>query len=279
MLVTTKKISLRQVAANTDEVVATCPVPPGGRLAKVDLRMSYGPSSVVAFDAVLACAVIGFMLPILDPDAATSVATLWDQLVPKDESQADDEIDLDQITTADPTPEWEPGAPDLGALLDINDNVEFFRRRVWMDINSHPQFIHLDTTVKYLPGESWSSSLAPGVRSDVFAMAMVGFSSPVTTISTTAEDTAPTKQEWGWMMFLEDTIKGLMIVLFSATEAGATTPYVEQATFISKLTEPSIHEASQRAGDFTATTWNVNTQCTFQVVMPEHGERANLTSS
>lgn len=277
MLVTSKKVSLRQVSANTDEVLSSVPIPPGGRLAKVDLTMSYGPSAVVAFDAVLACGIIGFVLPVLDPDAAASVATIWDQLVPKDEEQADDSIDLDTVA-ADATPEWEPGAPDLGALLGINDNVEFFRRRVYMDINSHPQFIHLDTTVKFLPGDSFSSSITPGVRSDVFSLAMIGFSSPVTTITTTAEDLAPTKQEWGLMMFLEDTIKGLMILLFSLPEAGAESPFEEQAAFISKLTEPSVQESSARAGDFTAVTWNVNTRCTWQVVMPEHGEVSNLTS-
>ncbi len=147
-----------------------------------------------------------------------------------------------------------------------------------MDINSHPQFIHLDTTVKYLPGDTARVNAQPRIGTDVFAMAMLGFSSVLATITTTSLETAPTKQQWGMLMFLESTIVDMMKLLFSFPEAGAESPYEEASVFLADLTESPVIEVSGRATDFVSVAYNVNYRITAQVFMKEHGEISNLAS-
>lgn len=277
MLVTMKQAGLLVVAAGADRVLAAWPMPPKSRLVNVQGKITYGPTAVLALDAVVAAAVSGFVLPVPDPDAAVGVNALWDRLVPKDTAQADDAIDLDTLT-ADTSPEWEPGIPDLITILGLDQNPEWFRRRTWMDINSHPTFIHLDTTVKFLPGEVVSVKAQPRIGTDVFAMAMIGFSSPLTTITIAGEETSPTKPQWGMLMFLETTIVDMMKLLFSLPETGAESPYEDASIYLADLTERGVGEESGRGDDFTAVSYNVNFHLTAQIWMKEHGEISNLAS-
>jgi len=277
MLVTMKRAGLRAVIAGTDTVLCSFAMPPKSRLVNVQGTVTFGPSVVLEADKVAASALSGYVIPVPDPDAAVGVDVLWDQQVPKDEQQADDALDLD-TGTADVTPEWEPGIPDLITILGLEQVPQWFRRRTWMDINSHPNFIHLDTTVKYLPGEVVRIRAQPRIGTDVFAMAMLGFSSVLTTVTTTAVELAPTKQEWGMLMFLESTIVDMMKLLFSFPETGAESPYEEASVFLADLTESPVVETSDRAQDFKAATYNVNYRVTAQVFMKEHGEINNLAS-
>jgi len=277
MLVTIKQVDILSVVAETDTVIMAVPIPPGGRLATVKGHVDYNPQAVLAHDAVVACGLIGVVLPLLDPDAVTNVDTMFDQQVPKDETIVDDGLDLD-FGAADATPEWEPGLPDLVELVGMSQVPEWYRRRRYMSINTHPRFIHLDTTVKYLPGESVNFDLAPRVHSSVFSMALLAFSSPVMTSTAAAGRVTPNKQEWGMLMFLSDTITNMMKELFSIVEAGAESPYEEAADFLAALTEPVVHVTAGRANDFTAVTWNVNSVLTSQVVMPDLEAPSNLSS-
>ncbi len=277
MLVTMRRAGLNVVNNNTDEVLCAFPMPPGSRLVNVWLNFDCSVTATLGVEKVVAYALRGFILPVLDPDAASTWESIWDTLVPKDETQASGAIDLD-TGTADDTPEWTPGAPDLTALMDLKTSVELYRRRTWLSASTHPRFIHLDTTVKYLPGDAVKSRIKGARRTDVFAGAVFAFSSPGTTLTETTVVLAPTKQQWGMLMFLEATLVRMMVELFTIFEAGAESPYEEASDFIAELTEPLVNEVSGRAGDFSAVTWAVNYQVTAQVVMPEHGEFSNLSS-
>lgn len=277
MLVTMKQAGVQRVNSGADTVLCSFPMPPQSRLVNVQGTVTFGPMAVIALDQVCASALSGFVLPVKDPDGNVAADTIWDEEVPKDAAQADDAIDLD-AETADASPEWEPGLPDLITILGLEQHPEWFRRRTWMDINSHPNFIHLDTTVKYLPGEVVRIKAQPRIGTDIFALAMLGFSSILSTITTTTTLKAPTKQQWGMLMFLETTIVDMMKLLFSLPEAGAESPYEDASIFLADLTEPAVMEVAARAADFIPVNYNVNYRVTAQIFMKEHGEINNLAS-
>ncbi len=278
MLVTMKQAGLYTVAANTDIVLAAFPMPPGSRFVNIQGSVDYGVAAPAAFDKVQAAGLAGFVLPVLDPDAAQNIDTMWDMQVPKDETQVDDAIDLDQATGSDPTPEWEPGSPDLITIVGLDQAPQWFRRRDWLSINTHPLGVHFNSTLQYLPGSVVPIKAQPRIRSDMYSMAVLGFSAPVTDVVTTTVRTAPTKQQWGMLMFLEETITNMMQLLFSFVEAGAESPYEDASTFLAFLTEPAVEEQSGRSADFASTTYNVNIHVTAQIVMPDHKSSGNLGS-
>lgn len=277
MLVTMKQQGVYQVVANADKVMAAFPMPPGSRLVNVKGQIDFGPSSVVNQEAVIGSAITAFVLPIQDPDAAEDVNAIWDKGVPKDEAEADDAIDLD-TGTADTTPDWEPGVPDLVSIIGLEQAPEFFSRASWMSINSHPTFIHINTTIFFMPGEVVSLDVQPRIHSELYSMALIAFSSPVMTVHTTTDRDAPTKPQWGMLMYLETAIENMMQSLFSFPEAGQEQLYEDMSTYMAFLTEPPLEEEASRAADFLAKTYNVNARVTAQIVMPEKGAPSNLAS-
>lgn len=277
MLVSMKQTGLYTVAANEDKVMGAWPMPPGSRLVNVKGHIDFGPQAPIAFDAVLASAITAFVLPVVDPDAAADVDSIWDKQVPKDEAEADDAIDLD-TGTADPTPEWEPGVPDLVSIIGLDQAPEWFGRETWMTINTHPTNIHKDTTEKYWPGQVVNIDAQPRIGTQLYSIAMIAFSSPVATVVVATARNAPTKQQWGMLMFLETSIENMMQSLFSFPEAGQEQLYEDMSTYMGALTEPAVEVESTRANDFTPLTFNVNVRLTAQVMMPEKGAPSNLSS-
>lgn len=277
MLVSMKQHGLFAIAANTDQVLAAFPMPPGSSLVNVKGSIDFGPTARIAQEAVIASGITAFVLPVADPDAASPVDTIWDQQVPKDEAEADDVIDLD-TGTIDPTPDWEPGVPDLVSIIGLDQAPEWFSRASWMSINTHPVHIHLDTTIFYLPGDSISVDAQPRIYTAMYAMAMIAFSSPITTVTTNVQRSAPTKQQWGMLMYLETAVENMMQSLFSFPEAGQEQLYEDMSTFLASLTEPAVEEEAARGNNFTPVTYNVNMRMTAQIVMPEKGAPSNLSS-
>jgi len=277
MLVSMKQSGLYVVSDNEDKVLAAFPMPPGSRLVNVKGQVDFGPAAVLPQESLAASAITAFVLPIVDPDAAEDVDAIWDKGVPKDEAEADDAIDLDS-GTADTTPDWEPGAPDLVSIIGLEQAPSWFERVTYMSIHSHPTFIHINTTIFYLPGEVVGINAQPRIHSDLYSIALLAFSSPTTSVTTAAARNAPTKQQWGMLMYLETAIENMMQSLFSFPEAGAESPYEDMSAYMAALTEPPVEEESGRAGNFDPTTYNVNIRLMAQVVMPEKGAPSNLAS-
>jgi hypothetical protein len=273
-----KRFTLHQVAANTDEVLAGFPMPPGSTLVNAWVKMDCSPIARVAVEAVVAYAVKGYVLPILDPEGAATWLTIWDNLVPKDELQADDALDLTS-GAADTTPFTEFGVPNLNEIVSLEPfgMTEIFKRAEIVSKNTHPHHLHLDTTHFYWPGVSFSSHISRAVRSRGFSGVLFGFASPVMTSHSTQEAAIPTKEHWAMLMFLENTLENMLISLAGITEAGATIPYSSASTFLGTLLEPVVLEVTARAADFLAVSWDVNSSITVQVDMPGKPNMGNIS--
>ena len=103
MLITGRRMAHKVIASGTDEVVAWYPLPKGCTLKNVYLDVHMiGPEGLTINKSCM-YGLSGFVVPILDPDAETSVETLWDNLVPKDVDSASGVFDLD-TGNADTTP-------------------------------------------------------------------------------------------------------------------------------------------------------------------------------
>ena len=80
----------------------------------------------ISFDQAIFYGFEMYLLPVLDPDAAANIDSLWDTLVPK---QTDTQgMDLD-TGAADATPFYEPGEADWSTLLDVGLKPERLYRR------------------------------------------------------------------------------------------------------------------------------------------------------
>lgn len=277
MLVTMRRVAIIQVATGADMVFAGFPMPPGSKLVQVRGKVSVAPSARLAIEEFVAYGCSGFVVPVLDPDAASSQQTIWDVIVPKDDAVGSDVLDLD-TSSADSSPEFAVGSVDLNAVLGIEDGYqEIYRRRQFMSYGSHPMAHHLDTTHFYWPAEQFNIKVSQPIGTDRFAMALFGFSSPTLGESTT-EPTAPSKAEWGMMMFLDSTLEDMSKQILGLTEAGAETPYDTAATFLAKLLEPIILEQAARATDSIGIIWDVNAVMMAQVHMPGSQSFSNLSS-
>ncbi len=278
MLVTMKRHTLHQVAADSDAVLCGFPMPPGSTFVNGWVKLDCSPIARVAVEAVVAYAVKGYVLPVLDPEGDADWLTIWDNLVPKDEAQADDALDLTS-GAADTTPFTEFGIPNLNEIVSLEPfgMTEIFKRSEIVTKNTHPHHLHLDTTHFYWPGVSFSSHISKPVRSRGFSGAVFGFASPVMTQSQTTEDDIPSKEEWAMLMFLENTLENMLISLAGITEAGATIPYASAMSFLGNLLEPAVLEVTARAADFLAVSWDVNSSITVQVDMPGKPNMGNIS--
>ena len=232
-----ERMSLFKIVADQDQVVAVCPIPPGGRMLQVQGSVHVAPEGAIAIDEMLVYGLHGYILPVLDPDLADSVDDIWDNLVPKGQNVGTaGVIDLDQ-TAEDLEPVWEPGLENLEQLLniDVMNIAEFYSRQRVMSWASHPMLGHLDTTLKYLPAEVARVKVNRGYSVRQPSMAMLGFSSPATTSTTATLQAAPTEKEWGLMFFLKNTVLDMVTHALGTIEAGAESPYVEAAAFIARL--------------------------------------------
>ncbi len=279
MLVHMRRDSLVQVTNGTDEVICGVPIPPGGQLQAVRGQMSVKDTTRELEKDMMFYSVHGYVLPVLDPDAAATFESIWDTLVPKDETEAPAALDFD-TGTADDTPIDEPGDPNLNAVLgmDATDNVQIFKREKFLDIASHPVGLHLDTSQYWWPMDHFNVNIKRKVSVEQPAVCLFGISSPVAATTSATAPVAPTTKEWAMMMFLESTLEDMMKSIVGLTEAGATTPYVDASTFLAELLEPSLYEQTARAADFLDAIWDCNSHLNFQVNMPGSRSFSNLTA-
>ncbi len=280
VLVSMKRQIIGNVGNSADLVMCGWPLPPRSTLVNVKGRISLALAVTTGqeIDTVWAYGITAYILPVLDMDAAATFDTIWDTIVPKDELQADDALDLD-TGTADTSPEMEPGLPNLNSIMgiDVTDRERVCKRFVFVTYPSHPGGLHLSTTLKYVPSDAFQVN----IRSQYFvskpSVLLFGISSPVTNNTSATIETAPSKQEWGMLMFLEHTIENMMQLLFSFPEAGAESPYEEASAFIAKLVEPLLTETTGRSANLPLAAWDFNCLLTAQVNVRGPKSLSNLS--
>lgn len=274
-----RRLTSIAIPGGTDEVVIGFPLPAGGVLNNVHMEWHIiGPEDVVLNHAGM-YGIGGYVVPVVDPDAALSYDTIWDNLIPKDTAQAAGALDLD-TAAADATPEFEPGEPRWSGIFDLTSLApkEIFRRRKLLSIAS-AQFGHqviVSASDTWVPTDYFNTKVGQKVRVKSPSMVLFGFSSPTLDAVSTSQKTAPTENEWTLLQYVEVAMEQMFFQLIGLVEAGAETPYVESAAFIARLLEDVIFE--ETAAFIDTMQWQVYCKATFDISVPGTISQATLSS-
>lgn len=251
-------------------MISHYPLPPGGRLDNLWFELHAIGEAGQVFTHGFMYGVSGFIVPVLDPDAAVNVNTLWDTLVPKDLDVGSGVFDLD-TAAADITPEMELGELDLSAVFEISgaEPHEIFRKMRFVTIATSAIGYEPATSGDdlFLPTDFWKSHIGRKFKVSSPSMILLGLSSPDLTQTTATVPLIPSEAEWFIYQFLEQALENmLMFVAGLVSEGTGTTPADEQATFVAGLLENDVFE--EDATFFDNIIWTAYCLSTFQVYVP-----------
>lgn len=258
-----KRLGSVLVTTGTDTVVCSLPLPSGSRINDISIDMRMHQTAAIGLNLCTMFAVEGWILPILDSDAATSVQTLWDNLVPKDTDV--ETVDLD-TGAADATPFYEPGEPDFSDMLEVGLRPERIYHANRLLTAAQDSFLTYQDNqtpfnVLWLPGSSMRIRIRKNFAVRQPSMLMFAFANPSLDDTTVTVDTAPAEAEWGQLKYIGHVLERALLHVFGITEAGAETPWEEATALLKKHLEPDVFEDS--GGTFDSASWRVTTKAMF----------------
>lgn len=267
------------VATGADEPIVGVNIPSDGIVNNVNFNVSIFSKDFLDYNQVIAYAVEGYIIPVIDPDTVSNMGALWDRFVPKDTDVTT--MDLD-TGAADVTPFFEPGEGDWTALMDVGVRPEkiFSRSRLLTVANGGSIMSVQDNQTpfapQWIPGDSFKIKLSKRYRVQmpsimVFAVASPSFDDTTATVLATLSE-----NEWPRVKYIGEVLKqGLMDVL-GLIESGAETPWEEASALLQKFLEPNPFESS--AGDFASSTLHFAADGHFDLSVAGELETAVLTT-
>lgn len=273
-----RRTHVSDVDAASDAVIADYPIPEGGRLNNVHLEVHVIGAEGMLINQATWYGISGFVLPLADADLADSVDDIWDLGVPKDVNITAGAWDMDEAT-ADTTPEFEIGTPDIHAVVDMQPGeiLEIFRRRTMLSLAKGGNFKDvLAATDEVVVTDYFSTDVRRNVNVNEPSMVLFGASSPDTLQTTTTVPTAPTEIQWVLLKYLEVALEQAFMSIVGLTEAGAETPYAESMAFIASLVEETVFE--ETAASYLAQSLRVFCNSTFDITVPGSVSIKTLTS-
>lgn len=258
-----KRLYSEQVASGTDRVFAALPLPSGSRLNDISIDFRAHQLTSIGIGVNMMWAIEGWILPVLDPDAAVNVNTLWDNLVPKDTDV--EAIDLDTGAT-DSTPFYEPGEPDFSDMLEVGLRPERIYHANGIATIGQDSFITFQDnqtpfSVLWIPQIGRRIRIRKNYSVRQPSMALFAFANPSLDDTTATEPTAPAESEWGQLKYIGHVLERALLHLFGVTEAGAETPWEEATALLKKHLEPDVFEDS--GGTFGSAAWRVTAKAMF----------------
>lgn len=250
-----RRRSSGSVAANTDEVIWGISLPSGTRVHSVKGPMSVHANSFAAMDEVAAYGCEAWVLPVMDPDAAVSFTTLWDQLVPKDTDVQT--IDLDTVA-ADATPFYEPGEADWSQMLQIGLRPKrVFQRIRNFTAASSGAPLFLDTTLKWVPRDTWMMNIG-GFSVSRPSVLVCAVASPLLDDMGTTIESSLSEKKWGQVKYITHTLEQAMLNLLGLTtaaeEATATSSFELATDLLQEHLEPDVIEHANMSWE--SSTWH-----------------------
>lgn len=251
-----KRKASRPIAIGTDLIMFGVSLPSGSVLhdVKVDLRMSSG--LLQASGTLLMYAVEGWLLPVLDPDAAQNLDTMWDSLVPKDTDV--EVVDLD-TGAADATPFFEPGEPDFSNLFDVGLRPErIYHYNRLLSISDGAMAIFQDNQTPFsavwVAGDQRTIRVRKGYRISQPTVLCFGVASPSLDDTDSTIPTALAEEKWGQLKYIGHVLERALLHVFGVIEAGAETPWEEATALLKEILEPDVFETV--ATIWGAVSWN-----------------------
>jgi len=259
------------VAADTDTVIAWCPVPREGTLLRSGIEIS-----VIGGETVLSLASMwgmsGKLVPVIDPSTADTLNDIWDLMVSKAKTLLTTAgaitFDLD-TAQEDTNPETQLAEAHWEEMMGVQlDASEFMQYRSLLTFAKSPTgFRAVDAAEdQYVPTEFRRSTSKTRLTAERPSYALIGFSSPSTTRTQTAISSFSAQSKWMQTQYMEDTVVDAMKQLVGLTEAGATRPFSDAAQLIQEIVSPPALELV--AGDFVNQAWQVIASAFFDVEVP-----------
>lgn len=265
MQVISRQVSSREVAANTDEVIAYCAMPTGSKLNNVWIESAITTGSLQSVIQGYFYGVSGFVVNLDDPDGSYTWDQIWDGSVRKDVTTAVAGIaDID--SPANTEPEFDIGLVDLDSIMGLGaeDDTQIFQRRKMVTWAGNP--VGGNGSTSYIPTDYFKTHIKGGPRVTKPSGVLFGLSSPEMAETTTGSN-IPNELQWLVLqfidMFLEDMFKWNIGL---GTETSGH-PYQMGSDTIAQFLESAMWEPSGQA-NLHASSWSVNSKITFDITIP-----------
>lgn len=229
---------------NKDTVIFGMSLPSGSRINGINLEVALWATTFHAQNNSGMYAVEGWILPVLDPDAAVEYNVLWDTLVPKDTDA--ETMDLD-VGTADTTPFFEPGEPDFTGLFNVGLTPErIYHREKLLTMSTGALSIFRDPetpfAIEWCPGDYFRIRIRKNYAISQPSVLLFAIANPGLDDTTSTLSAAAAEAEWGQTKFIGHVLERALLHLLGLTEAGAESPWEEATALLKKHLEPDVFE-------------------------------------
>ncbi len=272
-----RRMTQREVAVGSDGVLFGLTLPGGSRINNIHVAAHVMSQTMGANQQVAMFAIEGYIVPLVDPDAAPTYEVLWDTTVPKDTDV--ESLDLD-FGTADTAPFWEPGEWDPQALFRVGLRPERIYHRKWKVGVNNAFFVFQDNQTpfltKFLPGAMVKINIKKNFAVSQPSALMFGLAAPSFDDVSTTEPTVLTEAQIAQTKYMDHVIERGLLHQLGLVEAGAETPWEEATALIKTHVDPDIfEETTSRYGAFA---WDITCEATIDHSVVGSLEKGMITS-
>ncbi len=247
-----------QVTAGLDKVAFGVTLPSDTVVHGVEVKSTFaGSVEAATFASVFAVAFEMWILPILDPDAALPVDTIWDNLVPKDTVATT--IDLD-TAAIDVNNFFEPGEVDMSAIYDIGLRPQrVYHQHGYLTLANSALIVWQDSQspflLKFWPGGSLNFRLKRSFKVRQPSVLALAIASPAMGTKTSVAPSVLTEAQLPQVKYMRDVVQRGLMSSLGLVEAGAETPWEDAAALIKTHLDPSVYEQAS-LGTLQTAAWN-----------------------
>ena len=268
LLISRKVFSHRQVASNSDAVIAWGAIPAGGKFGGATVRGAIVGGEERSILTAMVYGMSAYVIPVLDLNTLDSTPdTTWDNQVPKDDDVAEGALDF-ELDSADTTPDIEVGPSNLSMLVGAKTGpAKLFRFERVVTFADAPSGFVQAVPDTYVPLARYAFRVKKEVRVEVPSVVLMAVSSSLLSIATSfvgsLYEWAPSNaQSWMQLQYLGDALERTAPFLTGVVEAGAESPYQEAAELVARMVEQAYEDgdgafATQTIQAFTATTMSI----------------------
>ncbi len=253
----TRLMSHRTVVAGADQVILGLSMPSGSVLHDINAEVHLAGIIAHELNELRMYALEAWIIPVIDPDAGSTMDTLFDRLVPKDTDT--ETIDLD-TGASDATPFFEPGEPDFSDLMEVGLKPErIYKKARLLSIGRGSIFQFQDNQTPFAPqwiaGDVFNIRIRKRYLIRQPSIVVIAVASPSLDDTTTTPPTTAAEADWGQIKYIGHVLERALLHLFGVVEAGAETPWEEATALLKQFLEPDVFE--QTGGTFVPGTWSV----------------------
>lgn len=221
---------------NVDTVLVGFPVPSGCTVRKVKLDFAMVKAAAVGIVDAVMYGFDGWLLPLLDPDGAQVLDTIWDTLVPK----MSQDLDFELSDSADTTSFFEPGELVSETILDMNINApeRVFKRRRMLTFAGpeHKGFVEAGLT--WTPTDMFKTTQKGNYFAERESALLYAVGAPNMDQDTGNNNLLPTGAtiEWAMLKYIDHILDMMIVhVLGLGTAGSGTVPWDDAEDFIEAI--------------------------------------------